>query len=211
MPPVRHHARTFIWLALCLSLGCDGQRPPSTAAHAASSFDQMLAQLDEAAGQFEDQRDVKCWTSFKRLETFVAGCQLAPATTHIKTEVVIDLVDQVWRAAAQVQVGGQAITAANFDAASQEYFRWRCDGSLHCRLEFGERELSVPSMDFDNYRGTVEPIRIVQTLARRLERRDPSRLPLDASAVPSATRLAAVLSTALLKEANVVGQLRLMA
>ena len=59
--------------------------------------------------------------------------------------------------------------AAAFDSAARDHFRWDADKYLHRTLFIGEREFLIPGQDFDNYLGTVEPIRVVQTLARRLE------------------------------------------
>ncbi len=101
-----------------LSSGGCGSRSVPANQPVSTPFDAMVAHLDSMAAGFEDQKDVKCWTSFKRLETFIAGCQLTPATTHLKSEVVIDLVDQVWKAAADsaddVTSGGCAAAAGFF-------------------------------------------------------------------------------------------------
>ena len=63
--------------------GCRSESVPATQP-VGSPFSAMVAHLDSMAAGFEDHKDVKCWTSFKRLEIFVAGCQLAPAATHLK-------------------------------------------------------------------------------------------------------------------------------
>ena len=71
------------------------------AASSASTLSAMLLHLEEAARTLEEERDVKCWTSFRQLETFVAGRRLTPAATHLRTRVVMNYLDQVWRASFQ--------------------------------------------------------------------------------------------------------------
>ena len=201
MRPAKLLLCAVLTASLLFSGGCESESVSKTPP-ARSPFDGMLAHLDTMAARFEDRKDVKCWTSFKRLETFVAGCQLAPATTHQKSEVVIDLVDQIWKAAAESLDNVPSINATAFDAAAKKHFPWDCIEFLHCTLQLGDRKFIVPFQDVDNYLGTVEPIRVLQTLAQRVARQDPSRLTLEPSAVESAVRLTALLSTTLLKESN---------
>ncbi|NNE44501.1 MAG: CRTAC1 family protein, partial [Gemmatimonadetes bacterium] len=143
---------------------------------------------------FEDTKDVKCWTSFKQLEKFVAGCQLAPETTHLKTEVVVNYVDQIWARAAAGKSG--PLSAAAFDAAAQEFFPGEStlfDVTVHL-----DEPVVIPAQDVENYLGTVEPVRVVQSAAARVRAADPERAWLGAEAVDASVRTAALLSTLVL-------------
>lgn len=157
------------------------------------------------AGQLEDQADVKCWTSFNQLETYVAGCQLAPYSTHLKSQVVIDLIDQIWKIASTGLMNGDVVTGDEFDQTVKACFQWDNIKFVSYSVRFGDHELIIPFQDIDNYLGTVEPIRLIQILAQSVEQQDPSRQVLDVSAIESAVQLAAILSTVVLKEANRIG------
>ena len=156
--------RIFFVLAMIMVLVCDGENRSSAQSAAepvASPFRTMLAHLNSMAGQFEDQVDVKCWTSFKQLETYVAGCQLAPYSTHLKSQVVIDLIDQVWKIASTGLMNGDVVTGDEFDQTVKAYFQWNNIKFVSYSVRFGGHELIIPFQDIDNYLGTVEPIRLL--------------------------------------------------
>ena len=164
-----------------------------------TSLRMMARRLDAMSAGLEDRNDVKCWTTFKQLETFVAGCSLSPQTTHLKAEVVLNYLDQVWKRTA---AEGPPIDAERFDRVAGEIFPSE-RAVLHLyTLKLGESAIEIPVHDVYNYKGTVEPIRMLQTLAAQTLERDPDRAWLTAEAIESALHLAALLSTAVLKESN---------
>ncbi len=181
----------------------------SVAAHAALSGMEpvsaaaMVEYLDAMAAEIEDQNDVKCWTSFGDLETFVAGAQLSPTATHLKTELVMNYLDQVWKRASASVGKGQAVDAASFDQVASQAFPSEESGIMDYRVGFGTQSVSIPYQDVTNYLATVEPTRLLRTLAQRVAVRDAQRPPLSGEAIDSAIELSALLSAAVLKESNV--------
>ncbi|MDA2930718.1 CRTAC1 family protein [Acidobacteria bacterium AH-259-O06] len=166
------------------------------------SFRPMFEHLEKKAAELEALKDTKCWTSLKQLETFIAGAQLSPATTHLKAAVVMNYIDQVWRAAAGDSSRQAPIDAETFNRVLEEKFPYRLVALLEYRVGLKDWTLKIPRPDIDNYLATVEPIRLVQTLVQQVAQQDPDRPSLSPEAIDSACFLAAFLSAAVLKEAN---------
>ena len=167
-----------------------------------TSLADMLAHLDSRAADLEDQADVKCWTSFGQLETFVAGAQLASQTTHLKSEIVIHYLDQVWARAAAASDSGRAVSGDAFESAAAALFPTLRTDLGDRRLRMGDVDVLVPDQDVRDYVVTVEPIRLLRVTTEHVAERDPTRPPLSAQAIEAGRNLGALLSTALLKEAN---------
>jgi hypothetical protein len=171
-----------------------------------SSLMRTIERLDAQAADLEDKKDVKCWTSFKLLETFIAGCQLAPETTHLKTEVVLNYLDQIWARADRATIDRATIDGETFKHTVQQSVPWETDLLLVYRVKFPERVVPIRYQDVENYLSTVEPIRLLRSLASHLAENEPQRKGLSSSAVHEASHLAALLSTLVLGEANVVAR-----
>ena len=88
----------------------------------------MIVQLAASASELETRGDVKCWTSFKQLETFVAGGQLAPGTTHLKTEVVMSYLDRIWARAADATDAGEAVSSDTFERVADSVVPYELAG-----------------------------------------------------------------------------------
>ncbi len=175
--------------------------PAESAVGSGSTLDAMLLDLEAAARALEEERDVKCWTSFRQLETFVAGRRLTPAATHLRTRVVMNYLDQVWTASSDSS-SMLVIAEEDFRRAVSSLFPHEIFEPLTYELELGDSTLTIPYHDVDNYMATVEPIRVMQTLTRRIAESEPSRPGLSRGAMESAIHLVALLSAAVLKEAN---------
>jgi hypothetical protein len=166
------------------------------------SLPEMLARLDAKAAELEDSVDVKCWTSLGQLETFVAGAEFTPQATHAKSEALVGYLDQVWRAAERAAAVSGPVTGEAFDAASARFFPIQREGFTEVRVSLGERIVVIPHQDVRDYGATVEPLRLLRTTAQRVADTEPDRAPLSSLAIQSATELATVLATVVLKEAN---------
>ena len=66
--------------------------------------------------------------------------------------------------------------------------------------------MKIPLKDVNNYGDTVEPIRLLQTLSKRVLEEDPARPGFSAAGVEELRTLAAVLSTSMLIEASYVAR-----
>ena len=171
-----------------------------------SSLMSTIEHLDAQAAKLEDRHDVKCWTSFKLLETFIASCQLAPETTHLKTEVVLNYLDQIWAKADRATIDRSTIYADTFKQTVQQVVPWETDLLLEYRIKFPEQVVRIRYQDVQNYHSTVEPIRQLQTLVRHLATNQPQRKGLSSDAILEASHLAALLNTLVLREANIVAR-----
>lgn len=171
-----------------------------------SSLMSTIEHLDAQAAKLEDRHDVKCWTSFKLLETFIAGCQLAPETTHLKTEVVLNYLDQIWAKADRATIDRSTIYADTFKQTVQQVVPWESDLLLGYCIKFPEQVVRIRYQDVQNYHSTVEPIRQLQTLVRHLATNQPQRKGLSSDAILEASHLAALLNTLVLREANIVAR-----
>ena len=212
----------FVALTNAVHVGCDSmypatssdvapsanatQRSANLAANttSASAMQHTIELLNHEAVTLEDRKDVKCWTSFKLLETFIAGCQLNPETTHLKTEVVLNYLDQVWAQADRVS-HHPSIDGDTFTRIARQVVPWESD-LLEYRVNLAQRVLRVQYRDVENYRSTVEPIRILQSLASRLSNVEPRRKGLSPEAIQTASQLAALLSTIVLVQADEIAR-----
>ena len=192
--------------SLLLGVGCGAQDNPSSRSSVATyrSLQDFLAELNQQASQLEESRDVKCWTSFKRLETFIAGCQLSPESTHLKTEVVQNYFDQIWAEADRSTTKDSIIDAAPFTRTVRRFVPWETDSVLEYRVTFPDREIVVKFQDVENFRSTVEPIRLLQSLTTKLHDNKEQRKVFSPTAIHSATEFIALLSTIVLRESYAV-------
>ncbi len=166
----------------------------------------MVAELEVLAGRLEGDKDVKCWTSFKQLETFIAGCQLDPRTTHLKVAAVKSYVDHVWKEAATHTK--DVISREELDATVSRIFPHTSLELVRFTVQLGTITVTVPFHDVTNYEDTVEPLRLLQTLAKEVQAQSPERPALTMGAIESARHLIALLSTALLREAAEIARAR---
>ena len=177
-----------------------------TARLANASLLKTIERLDAQAANLEDNKDVKCWTSFKLLETFIAGCQLAPETTHLKTEVVLNYLDQIWARADRAASHRPSIDGETFKRAVKQFVPWETDLLLEYQVRFPGRIVRIRYQDVENYLSTVEPIRLLRSLAGHLAEHEPRRKGLSSQAAHEASQLAALLSTLVLVEASDVAR-----
>lgn len=213
-------ARLGVFAAFTLIVGCNAQPRTGPAVEAnrrasvldapkTPSHQPTLAttakHLDRCAAALEDNKDVKCWTSFKLLETFVAGSQLAPQATHVKTQVVLNYLDQIWRTAAE-RTTQAFVDGAIFEQVSSQVIPQKHIELIAYHVTLGNETIVVPYQDHQNYLSTIEPVRLLQTLAQRISAEQPDRLGLTEDAVARATQLAALLSNVILKKANVISR-----
>lgn len=161
--------------------------------------------LTERAAVLENSKDVKCWTSLKLLETFIASCPIEAETTHLKNAIVSNYVDQLWATADLASKGSSFISAPTIKSTVEQLLRSDTDQLWEYRISFprdSNREVRLPFYDVENYASTVEPIRLLQNLANDLETKTPHRKNLTASAIDEACHFISLVNTLVLRRAS---------
>jgi hypothetical protein len=144
----------LLLLAATAWYGCFKERslspaPPSLEAMA----DLVFAQID----RLESERDVVCWSSFCKLDNFMAQRVHTPTAVLVKIHAMQVLADRVWERASLGAEGGR-VTRKDLARVVPSGF----DRSLDTKIEGSQERLEeIGFKDFTAYRSTSEHWRVV--------------------------------------------------
>ena len=143
----------------------EGQEIESSPSPAAA-FD-MLSFLDERVGVQEDQKDVRCWSSFNKLQMFITNCEIDEGAKAARITEHMRLIQALYESSAR-QVGDEEyIDATAVKTALGDRFPQRNE----VEEKGGNLVGSVPTLvgveELRDYSDTIEPWRLLQTWASR--------------------------------------------
>ena len=127
----------------------------------------MLAYLDERVGTQEDEKDVRCWSSFNKLQMFITQCEITEDAKIARIEQHMLLIQSLWKAAGAKQQAGDYISAKAVRAVMTERFP-HVDTDEGIKFDLGENNPVLVAADaIRDYSDTIEPWRLFQTWAAR--------------------------------------------
>jgi hypothetical protein len=137
------------WFGWSCSKGPQSPVPASLEAMA----DLVFTQID----RLESERDVVCWSSFCKLDNFMAQRVHTPTAVLVKIHAMQVLADQVWEKAS-LGAEGARVTRKDLSSVVRSGF----DRSLDTRIEGSQERLEeIGFKDFTAYRSTSEHWRVI--------------------------------------------------
>ena len=125
----------------------------------------MLGYLDQRAGQKENRKDVRCWSSFNKLGMFLTGCEIDEAAKSERIEQHMKLIQALWEAAKEKSQGADTIPAKAVSRVLKKRFP-QATGSTGVSFQFGGGAPTLVMTDaLRDYDDTIEPWRLLQTWA----------------------------------------------
>ena len=131
-----------------------------------AAFD-MLSFLDERVGFQEDQKDVRCWSSFNKLQMFITNCEIDEGAKAARISEHMRLIQALYESSA-LQVGeGGYIDAGAVKAALGDRFPQENEVEEKGVHLGGRFPTLVGVEELRDYSDTIEPWRLLQTWASR--------------------------------------------
>lgn len=175
-----------------------------------SGYD-MLAELDAKVANQEDVKDVRCWSSFCKLQMFLTEMEIEPDAVAERIDGHMDLIQSIWADSGGERPGGTSIPAANVSAVLSQRFP-HATSNEGTTFRFGKTQLiTVGPEALQDYSDTIEPWRLLQTWASHHTDSN-GRLVLsrqfDADALQVMYRFLRAYDLAILKHAKTIAQRR---
>lgn len=127
----------------------------------------MLGYLDSRVAAQEDEKDVRCWSSFCKLQMFVAGAPIDEDAVAARIEEHRQLIESIWQQASREHVDGPVISAAAVKDVLRRRFPHVDDdvqGTTFV-LEGITGPIQIGSEELTDYSDTIEPWRLLQAWA----------------------------------------------
>ncbi len=135
-------------------------KPPTPA-----PFD-MLAFLDKRVAVQENEKDVRCWSSFNKLQMFITQSEISQEAKVERIEQHMRLIDSIW-ADARKKTGQEPLIGLDAVKAVLNERYPHVDTSEGTKFYLGQaaRPIVVMVESLKDYSDTIEPWRLLQTWA----------------------------------------------
>jgi len=164
--PVRRAAQFFVIVAasvvaIALVAGSD------FTLMSAPKFD-MLGYLDERVASQENKKDVRCWSSFCKLQMFLTGAEIEPGAIAVRIERHMKLIDSIWDEARAQNPNQALIQPVAVSSVLEERFP-HVSSALGTTFDLGDglMPITIVPEAIQDYSDTIEPWRLLQTWASR--------------------------------------------
>ncbi len=141
------------------------RRAPDTTSQSPGQPYEMLAYLDGRVGVQENQKDVRCWSSFNKLQMFITNCEISEEAKSERIEQHMRLIESLYNEASKRAPEKKLITATTVDEVLRVRFPQvdTTEGTQY-NLGGGSSTLVVTEA-LKDYSDTIEPWRLLQTWA----------------------------------------------
>ena len=142
------------------------RRGPDTAiSEPAEPAYEMLTYLDGRVGVQENQKDVRCWSSFNKLQMFITNCEISEEAKSERIEQHMRLIESLYNEASQRVPEKELITATTIDEILRVRFP-QVDTAEGTQFNLGDGSSTlVVAEALKDYSDTIEPWRLLQTWA----------------------------------------------
>jgi len=137
----------------------------------------MLAYLDRRVGLQETRKDVRCWSSFNKLQMFITNCEISEDAKSERIEQHMRLIESLYQEACSRVPEQASISADAVSAELQARFpQTHTDEGTQFRFNGGRPTLVIAEA-LKDYSDTIEPWRLLQTwTSRRIDENGELRL-----------------------------------
>ncbi len=130
------------------------------------TFD-MLAYLDARVGVQEDKKDVRCWSSFNKLQMFITNCEIEEDAKAERIDQHMKLIQSIYDASAEELCCDEYIDKDTVEDLLVERFPAAKTGAGMGFNLGGVAPTLVGVEALRDYSDTIEPWRLLQTWASR--------------------------------------------
>ena len=141
------------------------QPGPDKAKQPEAPFTQM-GYLDERVGRQEDEKDVRCWSSFNKLQMFITNCEISEDAKTERIQQHMALIQKIYDASAAQAEGKKLIPLAAVRSVLAKDFPSTKADSGSPNYSFGALTINLTEALRD-YSDTIEPWRLMQTWSTR--------------------------------------------
>ncbi len=129
----------------------------------------MLGYVDSRVAQQENVKDVRCWSSFCKLQMFLTGARIEEEAIGVRIEKHRDLIESIWRSAASGARRQGVIGREEVVSLLRERFPSQPDPErgVAYRLQGGVELIRIDADAVQDYSDTIEPWRLLQSWASR--------------------------------------------
>jgi hypothetical protein len=139
-------------------------KPAPIAEPPAPAF-QMLAYLDARVSTQESRKDVRCWSSFNKLQMFITHCEISEDAKAERIRQHMELIQSLYDAAEGQANGAGLIPADAVQAMLDQRFP-KVDTAEGTRFEIGGITPTLVGKEaLKDYSDTIEPWRLMQAWA----------------------------------------------
>lgn len=151
-----------------------GQSPEDTEqtqkiASAVSPAEKMLEAIESQIADQEDVKDVRCWSSVNKIQTFLSGLPVELESNGRRVERYVGLIEDVWREAAENAKGNEIGSEALYNVFESRFPEnvSMVDGKV--KFDFGGQLASISILEeaVQDYSDTIESWRLLQSWALR--------------------------------------------
>lgn len=141
------------------------RRAPDTTSQSPGPPYEMLTYLDDRVGVQENQKDVRCWSSFNKLQMFITNCEISEEAKSERIEQHMRLIESLYNEASQRVPEKELITATIIDEILRVRFP-QVDTTEGTQFNLGDGSSTlVVAEAIKDYSDTIEPWRLLQTWA----------------------------------------------
>lgn len=127
----------------------------------------MLSYLDSRVAAQEDVKDVRCWSSFCKLQMFLIGAPIDDEAVGVRIEKHMELIESIWEDVGSAKPDQRVIGPDDVSTVLVRRFPYQYDALTGAMFELeGVAEpIYVGSEAIKDYSDTIEPWRLLQTWA----------------------------------------------
>lgn len=195
--------------------------PPKETADAAVEAPSavMLRFVESQISDQEDVKDVRCWSSVNKIQTFLSGMPVELDAIGHRVERYVALIDEIWLAANEDRAGSAEVEieeAVFLQVLKAKFPKHVVVSDGKTSFEFEERFESLKILDdsLKDYGDTIESWRLLQSWALRKESQNPGgenvegRIPFSDKSLTQFRDFLVVFDIALLKTSKDVAMER---
>ena len=140
----------------------------TTIVEAPPTFD-MLTYLDQRVAIQEDAKDVRCWSSFCKLQMFITGVPIDEEAVAVRVEKFMELIESIWEEAARIDPNATIIANDVVSAVLARRFPHQYEKTEGASFLFADDDQSIliDPASLQDYSDTIEPWRLLQAWASR--------------------------------------------
>ncbi len=139
--------------------------PAPQAKQPAEPFTQM-GYLDQRVGRQEDEKDVRCWSSFNKLQMFITNCEISEDAKTERIQQHMALIQKIYDASVAHAEGKKLIPLESVRSVLAKEFPSTKADSGSPNYSFGALTINLTEALRD-YSDTIEPWRLMQTWSTR--------------------------------------------
>lgn len=128
----------------------------------------MLGYLDARVASQENIKDVRCWSSFCKLQMFLTGVQIEPEAIAVRIDRHMKLIESIWDEACAQSPNQSLIRSASVSSVLERRFpHVNSDSGATFSLGNGLEPIIIVPEAIQDYSDTIESWRLLQAWASR--------------------------------------------